>query len=595
MATIIDSLIVTLGLDSKNVDAKAPGVRSKLAELEDSASKTEKGFTGLSGAVKSFGAVLTSIVSVGVVTAFAKDIIETNTHLYYLSQNLGISAQKLFAWGQMAKQLGGSSASIQNFFGQIRGMYGQYLMGGTPPLQKLFAMVGINPMDAAMQSPEATMLELAERFKNADAGPNRWKAASFMEAGGLSEDVVNMILQGPEWIKSHRKELTAISPTDRQVKADENLTQRLVVLSTAVNKIGNNLLADLMPLLQKIEKKLDGMLEWMLKHGGATEAIAGTGAGALGLIGILGAFKMLKPLLGLLRPLIAGIGIAFSAIDWPILAVIAAIAALSLGIYELHKHWAAFRKAWDGFTVGNTIKEAAKLWGDLVDKMKAGEQWAVSKWNEMQLKRAGMWGLAPGGGVHEQVAHGHLEKYLISKGISPEWAAAWAANVQSESGGSTNARGDNGLAYGLAQFHPDWLVAFKQMYGIPMSQAGWKQQADFLIYISKNKMDNPGNLTEAQKAAYIVSHFEKPKDIKGESVSRGSLAEQYYKGIAGASLTASSVSHTSNSSVTHSDSSKNVHIGTMNVNQPTAQGGSASNSSRGMDWMFAPQFNGAIW
>ena len=588
MPTIIDSLVVTLGLDSKDVDAKAPGVRSKLADLEKSAKGTEKGFTGLSGAVESFGAVLASIVSVGVVTAFAKDIIETNTHLYYLSQNLGISAQKLSAWGQMAKQLGGSSASIQNFFGQIRGMYGQYMMGGTPPLQKLFAMVGINPMAAAMQSPEATMLQLAEKFKKSDTGPNRWKAASFMEAGGLSEDVVNMILQGPAWIKSHQKELTALSPTDRQVKASADLTQRLVVLSTAVNKIGNNLLTDLMPLLHKIEIRLDGILKWMLKHGGTTEAIAGTGVGALGLMGIIGSFKILKPL-------ILGIGTAFTAIDWPILAVIGAIAALSLGIYELHKHWSYFVEKWDKFKISPAMTEAAKLWGAVVDKMNAGEQWVISKWNEMQLKRAGMSGLAPGGGVHEQVSHEELEKYLISKGMSPEWSAAWAANVQSESGGSTNARGDNGLAYGLAQFHPDWLVEFKNMYGIPMSQAGWKQQADFLTYIAKNKMGKGSYLTEAQKAAYIVAHFEKPKDIAGESASRGLLAEQYYRGLSGASSVASSVSSTSNSSVTHSDSSKNVHIGTMNVNQPAAQSRSVSNSSHGMDWMFAPGFNGALW
>ena len=372
MPTIIDSLVVTLGLDSKDVDAKAPGVRRKLADLETSAKGTEKGFTGLSGAVESFGAVLASIVSVGVVTAFAKDIIETNTHLYYLSQNLGISAQKLSAWGQMAKQLGGSSASIQNFFGQIRGMYGQYMMGGTPPLQKLFAMVGINPMAAAMQSPEATMLQLAEKFKKSDTGPNRWKAASFMEAGGLSEDVVNMILQGPAWIKSHQKELTALSPTDRQVKASADLTQRLVVLSTAVNKIGNNLLTDLMPLLHKIEIRLDGILKWMLKHGGTTEAIAGTGVGALGLMGIIGSFKILKPL-------ILGIGTAFTAIGWPILAVIAAIAALSLGIYELHKHWSYFVEKWDKFKVTPAMKEATNEWDRLRAKIENATD-AFVKW-----------------------------------------------------------------------------------------------------------------------------------------------------------------------------------------------------------------------
>ena len=47
MATIIDSLIVTLGLDSKDVDAKAPGVRKKLEELEKGANKTESGVKGI--------------------------------------------------------------------------------------------------------------------------------------------------------------------------------------------------------------------------------------------------------------------------------------------------------------------------------------------------------------------------------------------------------------------------------------------------------------------------------------------------------------------------------------------------------------------
>lgn len=571
MATIIDSLLVSLGIKD-DISSVAPGVKSKLSDLEKSAQSTEKGFTGLSGAVESFGAVLGSIVSVGLVTSFAKDIIETNTHLYYLSKNLDMSAQKLYAWGQMSKQLGGSSASIQGFFGQLRGMYGQYVTGQTPPLQKLLAMVGINPMQAAMQSPEATMMQLSERFKNSDSGPNRWKAASFLEAGGLSEDVVNMILQGPKWVKGHLKQLTALSPSDRQAKESADLTQQLVLVSTAVNKVGQNLLTDLMPLLAKIEKRLQGILEWMLKHGTTTEAIAGIGVGGMALMGLLGIFKMLGPV-------VDGLGIALGGLNLPITLAVAGIAALATAIYELHKNG-----------------EFKKVAGWVGEKSSAAEGWIGSMWNSIQMRRAGMSGLAPGGGVHEQVSHEELEKYLMSKGMSPQWAAAWAANVQGESSGVSNARGDNGLAYGLAQFHPDWLVKFMEKYGMPMSHAGWKMQADFLNDISKNEMGHPGaNLTEAQKAAYIVSHFEKPKDIRGLSIARGSMAEQYYRGIAGAASVAAQAGHSYHSTVTHSDSSKNVHIGTMNVNQPSTNSGSTSNGAHGMDWMFAPQFNGALW
>jgi hypothetical protein len=591
LPTLIDSLIVSLSLDSKDVDAKAPGVRSKLADLETSAKGTEKGFTGLSGAVESFGAVLASIVSVGVVTAFAKDIIETNTHLYYLSQNLGISAQKLSAWGQMAKQLGGSSASIQNFFGQIRGMYGQYMMGGTPPLQKLFAMVGINPMAAAMQSPEATMLQLAEKFKKSDTGPNRWKAASFMEAGGLSEDVVNMILQGPAWIKSHQKELTALSPTDRQVKASADLTQRLVVLSTAVNKIGNNLLTDLMPLLHKIEIRLDGILKWMLKHGGTTEAIAGTGVGALGLMGIIGSFKILKPL-------ILGIGTAFTAIGWPILAVIAAIAALSLGIYELHKHWSYFVEKWDKFKVTPAMKEATNEWDRLRAKIENATD-AFVKWG---------------------IAHN-----------VPAVASAVGGVISGSSGYSTGQSirekydlfmAKHALGWGVGKTTKDYREAFLVDY-LSRSEGFYDHSKPGQNIPQKSH--NPGDIEYGDFArsqgatGYVIAQGGKkiatfPDDKTGFNAMHALLGTKGYSGlspeqairrwqtgsalangVSNASRVSSSVSSGASTSVTHSDSSKNVHIGTMNVNQPAAQSRSVSNSSHGMDWLFAPGFNGALW
>lgn len=94
MATVIDSLIVTLGLDSKDVDAKAPGVRTKLQELEKAAGKTQSGVKGIGTASKdtaselsnlgakmgSFLALIGGSVAIG---TFVKDTIEANRQLYF--------------------------------------------------------------------------------------------------------------------------------------------------------------------------------------------------------------------------------------------------------------------------------------------------------------------------------------------------------------------------------------------------------------------------------------------------------------------------------------------------------------------------------
>lgn len=57
-------------------------------------------------------------------------------------------------------------------------------------------------------------------------------------------------------------------------------------------------------------------------------------------------------------------------------------------------------------------------------------------------------------------------KYALDQGFAPHQAAAWAARLAVESGTQLNptARGDGGLAYGIAQWHPDrWGSVSKWM------------------------------------------------------------------------------------------------------------------------------------
>jgi hypothetical protein len=526
MATIIDSLLVTLGLDSRDVDAKAPGVRSKLSSLEDAANKTEKGFSGLTGALESFGAVLGSVVGAAVLTSFAKDIIDTNTQLYYLSQNLGISGQKLNAWGLMAKQLGGSSASIQGFFSQIRGMYGQLITGQTPALLPFFARMGIN----YNQSPDKITEQLAEKFQPFDKGPNRWKAASFLSASGLPEDVINMVLQGPAWVKSHEKDLTALSPTDKQLQASAEMTQKIVSVEAAITKVGNNLLSSIMPLLKKAADSAYAILQWMLSHGKIVEAIAGAGIGLGALGGVLGIARMLTPIFG-------GLGVALAGVSAPVWGVVAAIGALSIAAYALYKNWDSVKsgigKAWDW-----TKNEAGKAANAIAPAVSSVKDWASQGWSD----------------IEKVIARG--EGFFSSKSNIPK-----------------TAHNPGDILYGkfaVAHGATGYVTAQggKKVAVFPDDATGYKAMHDLL-----NTKGYSGLTPEQQLSRWQT----------------GSIAN----GIAGATSVPSSVS--SNSSVTHShvDNSKTVHVGTMNVN-PGQQVSQSTNLGNGMDWMFAPQFNGGL-
>lgn len=541
MPTIIDSLIVQLGLDAKDVDSKAPGVRRKLSDLEKGSLAAEKGFKGLTGALESFAGVLGSLVGAAVVTSFAKDIIETNTHLYYLSQNLGISAQKLYAWGQMAKQLGGSSADIQNFFGQVRGMYGQLLTGQTPPLLRLFTMLGLQ---YSGQKPQQVLEQLAERFQGFDKGPNRWKAASFLQASGLSEGVVNMILQGPAWIKSHAKELTAISPTDRQIAASAKMTEKIVTVQTAVNKVGNDLLTKILPIISKAADYLQKIFDWMIRHGTATEAMAG---GALGLAGIAGIAGFLR----LLAPLGAGVGAALASIAGPVAGMIALVAALAIGVYALVKNWKAVSSAIEGAWnwLGKWIQR-----GQSAGFQQSQESASLSAYNQAH--------------PNAQIAESTDRIRRLGTRIA-----------QSEgfyNGGPQNipqkAHNPGDILYG----------DFAKKYGATgfITAQGGKKVAVF-------PTDASGYM-----AMWALLGSSGYAGLSDEDVlSRWQTGKT---SLAGSRVAALMAGLRNGSSSVSTDNSKTVHIGTMQVNHPSASA-SSSGSFMGMDWLFAPQFNGGLF
>lgn len=334
MPNIIDSLIVELKLDAKSVTAEAGPVQKKLEGIEKSAAKAEEGFGGLTSAVKTFGAVLGGLVGAAFVTTLAKDLISANTQLYYMSQNLGMSAQKLYAWGQMARQVGGNAGDIQSFFHQVRGMYGQLITGQSPQLLPLFARLGIN----GFQSPDKVMEQLADRFQGDDSGPNRWKAASFLEASGLSEGVVNMILQGPAWVRSHEKQLEPLSPSDKQLKASADMTQKIVQVEAAVNKFEQNVMSSMLPAINGILKAANGIFQWLVGHTAASEAVGGGILGILGIGGLLGAIKIATPL-------VSALGAAIGSLASPIGLIVGAVSALGIGGYEIYKHWGGIKGA----------------------------------------------------------------------------------------------------------------------------------------------------------------------------------------------------------------------------------------------------------
>ena len=110
MPTIIDSLIVRLGLDTKDYNANKDKVKGGLKELGSEANNTQKQFSNVAIEASKFLAVIGGTVAI---QQFIERTIEANSALHRLSVNLGLVTDDVSAWSNAAALAGGSTSGLQ--------------------------------------------------------------------------------------------------------------------------------------------------------------------------------------------------------------------------------------------------------------------------------------------------------------------------------------------------------------------------------------------------------------------------------------------------------------------------------------------------
>ena len=119
--------------------------------------------------------------------------------------------------------------------------------------------------------------------------------------------------------------------------------------------------------------------------------------------------------------------------------------------------------------------------------------------------------------------------FFESKGWTKEQSAGIVGNLMVESKLKTDAIGDSGKAYGIAQWHPDRQAKFQKEYGKSIKGSSFREQLEFVNWELNNNEKKAGNAlrgaTTAQDAAAIV-------DMQYERSSGAAIAERQSNAIA---------------------------------------------------------------
>lgn len=212
------------------------------------------------------------------------------------------------------------------------------------------------------------------------------------------------------------------------------------------------------------------------------------------------------------------------------------------------------KSSWDGLTelVGKAI--GLTPGGLIVSAASTIGGWGKGLWDKVTGERAGKFvlqqqygGLAPnntvpysGNGdsnaIKPSKARSQAMQYFMSEkggGWTKEQAAGIVSNLEAESKFKTNSVGDDGQAYGIAQWHPDRQRMFARRFGKDIRQASFQEQLEFVNYeLQTNEKaagDKLRNAKTPEEAGAIVSrHYERPAKKDFEASVRAQSARNIF-------------------------------------------------------------------
>lgn len=585
MPTIIDSLVVKLGLDPK-----------------DFKKGTQEVDGGLKQITKSATAFLAVLGGSAAMKQFIEHQVEANSALDRFSRNLGEAISTVSAWSQAAEVAGGSAAGLQGTMDMLSKSQTELQLTGQSSLIPYFARMGIAMADMRGQArPTSDMLlDLADRFGNMP----RTTANNMGRMMGIDQGTMQLLLKGRgevELMLKRQREFNAVSK--KQGEEASRLAKAFTESRQSFEAFGRELLSRATPAIEAFFRWMEKLGGWMKENREFVEAFLAVIATGIGLI--VAAAIPLNSTAALILGVAAAIALLYqdyqtfkrggeTLIDWKkwgpgIRAAIDGVKELSRALMDAGFRMASFIIMTYEFYSGDK-KAARRAAKQMMDGM------------SFEAPEASTPGDAPASGAAAGGGPSSPQAFFESKGWSAAQAAGIVANLQAESGMRADAVGDSGKAYGLAQWHPDRQANFAKWAGKDIRQASAAEQMAFVHYeLTAGTEQKAGaalrGAVTAQKAGALVSSmYERPRDQEGEATKRGRMARALALGIPGASGAATGAGASASAPTAGNTTTVSTHVGEIKIySAATDAAGIAKDLGTELDYLTVNQANRGLF
>jgi hypothetical protein len=279
--TVIDSLIVKLGLDPSNYKKGQKDTDESLKRARESSEKTRKAWEGdakrAAAAFRSFRneiiAIGTAYLGLSAIKSFTSNLLHAGAAVGYLARNVGVSTETLSAWEGAANKMGATAGDVDQAFRTMAQQIADITVGKVPAdmenLSKAFALAGEDLGKFLVEkNPTERLLKLADVVKK--IGP---VMAQGLLGGMVGPGFITMAEQGRAALEARVAEQRKLFVfSDAEAKHQQEM---LILWNKFIDRIrtaGASIVTQLEGPILRVMTELE---TWLIAGGGFNKLVDG--------------------------------------------------------------------------------------------------------------------------------------------------------------------------------------------------------------------------------------------------------------------------------------------------------------------------------
>lgn len=298
MATVIDELVIRLGLDATKFDEGQRKVVTQIKGVKDATDQHIKpAQQNVENLVSSFAALQGRLLAIGSILAagigiakFTQDIAALNTQLGFTADTLGLSIKQMTEFRGAARSVGASPDELAATIAHIQKSRAEFQLSGSSPLvafsQATHAKgqgpgIDLYNKNGSWKSPEEVMIAFSRWYQ---AQPNKAVATQALTSrAGVSQGAMNLISLGPEELQKRFDFAAKFAPTPEDIQKFKDLTKAFGDLMTVVDKLETLIASKFAKTLTAILDKLTTWLGAVATNNQNPAEAAGSGLAQMGI------------------------------------------------------------------------------------------------------------------------------------------------------------------------------------------------------------------------------------------------------------------------------------------------------------------------